>query len=130
MRSPYEDYTLLVEAGFWNDPRDPLMNVSPSCTQRSGISSKTTTVSGWRLSGRSPPGMTTPPRARSKPPRATDTEAPSAVSPAKEPAQSAHPTSTNGKLARPTSHLSDRPRSEPEIAYSAENKLRWDALET
>ena len=26
MRSPYEDYTLLVEAGFWNDPRDPLMN--------------------------------------------------------------------------------------------------------
>ena len=26
MRTPYEDYTLLVEAGFWNDPRDPLMN--------------------------------------------------------------------------------------------------------
>lgn len=26
MRTPYEDYTLLVEAGFWSDPRDPLMN--------------------------------------------------------------------------------------------------------
>lgn len=26
MRSPYEDYALLVEAGFWNDARDPLMN--------------------------------------------------------------------------------------------------------
>jgi hypothetical protein len=26
MRSPYEDVTLLVEAGFWDDPRDPLMN--------------------------------------------------------------------------------------------------------